>query len=253
MTDSNVQYRLEGKRALVTGAASGIGLGTATLLARSGAAVGLNDLASERLDGVVSTLKGEGLNVIAVPGSVGEGEMASLKLVNEAVSRLGGLDYLVNNAATPNTKKVIPPSDLDKLTESFWDTILSVNLTSVFWMTKAAAPALKDSRGAVGNTVSVSAFGGGGSSSAYSVGKAGLVGMIRELARALGPEIRVNGIAPGMVNSNWECNFGEHDLSTVPLHRVGQPEDYADAIVFLCAGAAYITGEVLVVDGGATV
>ena len=250
MTKSNIQYQLEGKRALVTGAASGIGLGTATLLAKSGAAVAINDLAGERLDEVVSNLQGEGLNVIAAPGSVGEGEAGSLALVNEAVSNLGGLDYLVNNAATPNTKSVIPPRELDRLTEEFWQRIISVNLTSVFWMTKAAAPELKESRGAVVNTVSTSAFGGGGSSSAYSVGKAGLVGMIRELARALAPEIRVNGIAPGMVNSNWECNFGDHDLSTVPLHRVGQPEDYADAIVFLCAGAAYVTGEVLVVDGG---
>ena len=252
MSDSNVQYRLEGKRALVTGAASGIGLGTATLLARSGATVAINDLPGERLDAVVSTLKAQGLDVVAVPGSVGEGEIASRDLVNKAVSELGGLDYLVNNAATPNTKKIIPPRDLDKLTEAFWERIISVNLTSVFWMTKAAAPALKESHGAVVCTVSTSAFGGGGSSSAYSVGKAGLVGMIRELARALAPEIRVNGIAPGMVNSNWDCDFGEHNLSTVPLHRVGQPEDYADAIVFLCAGAAYVTGDVLVVDGGAT-
>ena len=250
MTTSNIQYRLEGKRALVTGAASGIGLGTATLLARSGAAVAINDLAGDRLHEVVATLKGDGLNVIAVPGSVGDGEAGSLALVNEAVSKLGGLDYLVNNAATPNTKRVIPPRELDKLTEEFWQKILSVNLTSVFWMTKAAAPALKESRGAVVNTVSTSAFGGGGSSSAYSVGKAGLAGMIRELARALAPEIRVNGIAPGAVNSNWDCDFGEHDLSAVPLHRVGEPEDYADAIVFLCAGAAYVTGEILVVDGG---
>ena len=79
--------------------------------------------------------------------------------------------------------------------------------------------------------------------------------MTRELARALAPEVRVNGIAPGMVNSNWQCKFGEpgeRELATVPLNRVGQPEDYADAIAFLCAGAAYITGEVLIVDGGYT-
>ena len=97
-------------------------------------------------------------------------------------------------------------------------------------------------------TVSISAFGGGGSSTAAATAKAGLAGLTRELARGLAPAVRVNGIAPGLVHSNWECSFGDLDAlaqASIPLARVGEPEDYAQVIVFLCAGGAYITGEVI--------
>ncbi|HEX6101838.1 MAG TPA: SDR family oxidoreductase, partial [Alphaproteobacteria bacterium] len=166
---------------------------------------------------------------------------------------LGGLDCLVNNAGAPLTKSPIPPDDLDALTEAFWTRILAVNLTSAFWVTKAAVPALRASAGSVVNTVSSSAFGGGASSTAYATAKTGLLGLTRELARGLAPEIRVNGIAPGFVNSNWECSFGDIDRQareTTLLRRVGQPEDYAAVILFLAVDAAYVTGQVLQVDGG---
>jgi len=141
------------------------------------------------------------------------------------------------------TSPVSPPN-LEALTDDFWDQILRVNLMSAFWMTKALAGALRASRGAVVNTVSIAAFGGGGSSAAYATAKAGLAGLTRELARGLAPEVRVNGIAPGYVNSGWERSFGDMESAakaTVPLARIGQPEDYAELIVFLCAGAAYIS------------
>ena len=120
-------------------------------------------------------------------------------------------------------------------------------------MTQALAPALKRCRGAVVNTVSVAAFGGGGSSTAYATAKAGLAGRTRELARGLAPDVRVNGIAPGYVNSPWECSFGDiHAVARaeVPLARVGEPADYAEVIVYLCAGGAYVTGEIVPVTGG---
>jgi 3-oxoacyl-[acyl-carrier protein] reductase len=103
------------------------------------------------------------------------------------------------------------------------------------------------------NTVSIAAFGGGGSSVAYATAKAALAGLTRELARGLAPQVRVNGIAPGYVNSGWECSFGDMESAAkarVPLARVGQPADYAELIVYLCAGAAYITGEVVPITGG---
>jgi 3-oxoacyl-[acyl-carrier protein] reductase len=123
-------------------------------------------------------------------------------------------------------------------------------------MTRTLAAALTQARGAVVNTVSVSAFGGGASSTAYATAKAGLAGLTRELARGLAPAVRVNGIAPGYVNSNWECSFGDLDAlakTEVPLARVGEPADYAEVIVYLCAGAAYITGEVIPVTGGSRI
>lgn len=249
---ASVEFKLQGIRALVTGSASGIGLATAERLARSGAHVAMNDLPSEVLTSAVSDFKAQGLRVEAVPGDLSVSASAR-DVALKTLQLLGGLDYLVNNAGAPGTRTPIPPSDLDALTDDFWDRILRVNLLSAFWMTKALAGALTEARGAVVNTVSVAALGGGGSSTAYATAKAGLAGLTRELARGLAPAVRVNGIAPGYVNSKWECSFGDMDAAaraTVPLARVGQTEDYAEVIVYLCAGASYITGEVVPVTGG---
>ena len=247
-----VQFNLQGRRALVTGAASGIGRATAARLAESGASVALNDLPGERLESAVAALRAQGLDAIAAPGDLGESGSACAA-ARGALAALGGLDYLINNAGAPLTRTPIPAADLDALDDGFWDRILKVNLLSAFWMTREVAPALRAAHGAVVNTASISAFGGGASSTAYAAAKAGLVGLTRELARGLAPQVRVNGIAPGLVDSRWECSFGDLQAAaeaTVPLGRVGAPRDYAEVIVFLCAGAAYMTGEVVPVTGG---
>lgn len=252
MSNATVNFNLAGRRALVTGSASGIGRATAELFARSGARVAMNDRADDALQRAVDDLRSSGLEVEAVPGDLGMSPAAA-DVAQRAVGRLGGLDYLVNNAGAPFTRTPIPPADLDALTDELWDRILRVNLMSAFWMTRALAPALRASGGAVVNTVSIAAFGGGASSGAYATAKAGLAGLTRELARGLAPAVRVNGIAPGYVNSGWECSFGDMESAaraTVPLARVGQPKDYAETIVYLCAGAAYITGEVILMAGG---
>jgi 3-oxoacyl-[acyl-carrier protein] reductase len=172
MSNPNLVFNLSGRRALVTGSASGIGRATAELLARSGAHVAMNDVAEGPLRATVGEWRSAGWHVQAVPGDLGQSPAAA-EVARLALEQLGGLDYLVNNAGAPFTTTPIPPSDLDALTDDFWDRILRVNLLSAFWLTRSLAPALRQSRGAVVNTVSIAAFGGGGSSAAYATAKAG--------------------------------------------------------------------------------
>ena len=251
---------LGGKRALVTGGASGIGLATVELFARSGARVAMNDVpGNPNLAREVERLQGEGLAVMAAPGDVGDGDDAR-SMVGRAAEAMGGLDYLVNNAGVALTKNAIPPGDLDALDEGFWRRMLDVNLIGAFRCIHAAAPHLKSARGAVVNTASTAGFlSGGGSSTAYAASKAALIKMTKDLARGLAPEVRVNAIAPRMVDTPWECRFDDtvgpdgtplEPMPGVPLARIGKPEDFAEAILFLSAGAGYITGQTLRVDGG---
>ena len=248
-------YDLEGKRALVTGGASGIGLGAVKAYLRCGASVAVNDLpGSGTLDAVVEEFGASGHRVVAAPGDVGDAEDCP-RMVARAIADLGGLDYLVNNAGTPGTRRPIPPDDFDRQDEAFWNLLLNVNLIGPYRCTKAAAGALRDSGGAIVNTASISAHGGGGSSSVYCAAKAGLVNLTKEWARALAPRTRVNAIAPGIVESAWMCRFPgmERDApGVVPLGRIGTPADYGEAILFLSAGADYITGQTVNVDGGLT-
>ncbi len=245
---------LSGKRALVTGGASGIGLGCVTLLARLGATVALNHKPGDpRGPEQVAALKAEGLDVIAAPGSVavpGEAEA----MVEAAVAALGGLDFLVNNAGTPVTPAPIPPTELDRMTEDFWQEILTTNLIGPFRCARAAAPALKESHGCVVNIASVAGLGKQGSSTAYAASKSALVSLTRSLARGLAPEVRVNAVAPGQTKTPWTEAWPEErkqmarDMSA--LKRRSSPEDIAEAVLYLCAGAAMVTGHTLVVDGG---
>ena len=245
---------LKGKCALVTGGASGIGLATVEKLARCGATVAINDLpGSKILAEQVQRLLELGFDVLAAEGDVGD-PADVIRMVDNAATSMGGLDYLINNAATPGTRDTIAESDLNTQDEAFWDKLLSVNLVGPFRCIRAALPHLKDG-GAIVNVASVAAMGGGASSTVYASTKGGLITMTRELARGLGPNIRVNAIAPGWVKSSgWDCSWDEaaadKAAQALPLKRIGVPEDYAEAIFYFCAGASYITGQTLIVDGG---
>ena len=246
---------LTGKRGLVTGAASGIGMAAAEKLARAGATVAINDLAGNpRLEETVGRLKSEGLSVIAAPGNIGDPDDAR-RMTRDAIDAMGGLDYLVNNGATPGTPRPIPPSDFARQDEAFWQKLLHVNVLGAFRCVETAAPHLKKSKGAIVSTASNSAFYGGGSSSPYCATKAAIVTLTREWARALAPDVRVNAVAPGWVRgSNWECKWTDDENTEtsklIPLGRPGHIEEYADVIFYLLAGATYINAQTILVDGG---
>jgi 3-oxoacyl-[acyl-carrier protein] reductase len=249
-----ISYDLEGKTALVTGGASGIGLATVEMLLRFGATVAVNYLPGDpRGEQELARLAQAGGRVVAAPGDVGKpGEAEAM--VAAAVRDLGGLDLLVNNAGTPATRRLIPPKDLDQVSEEIWSTIWNVNLVSVFRCTKAAAATLKERGGSVVNTASIAGLGKVGSSIAYSAGKAALINLTKDLARALAPEARVNAIAPGAVDSPWmvewtdEQRTGSIELSL--LKRRNQPSDLADVILFLAFGTRMVTGHTVPVDAG---
>jgi len=249
-----ISIDLSGKTALVTGGASGIGLATVEMFARAGATVAINHLPDDpRGDQEVARLKSAGHRVVAAPGNVGKPGEAE-RMVHAAVERLGRLDYLVNNAGTPATTKPIEFNDLDAMTEEFWSGILSTNLIGPFRCTHAAASALQSAKGAVCNTASVAGLGIVGSSVAYGASKAGLINLTKSLARVLAPEARVNAVAPGFVDSPWTNAWPEERkrdyASRSMLQRVCRPEDIAEVIFFLCTGAALVTGQTIVVDGG---
>jgi len=251
-----IRYELKGKTAIVTGGASGIGLATVRMLARNGCKVAINHLADDaRGPEQVEALKAEGFDVISAPGNVGDA-VDGPRMIEQAVRDLGRLDYLVNNAGTPGTRTSIKATELDRLTEELWEAVIQVNLLGVFRCSKAAAPHLKKTGGALVSVASIAGLDAPGSSMAYGATKAGVISLTKNLARALGPEARANAIAPGAVNSTWMIEWTNEQRSSsidqALLKRRCEPEDLAEVMVFLLAGAAMVTGQTIVVDGGLT-
>jgi ketoreductase RED2 len=234
-----------GKTVLVTGASSGIGARCAERFAELGATVVVNSARSVEAGEAVAARIG-GLYARADVSD----DVAVRAMIATAIERTGRLDVVVNNAGAT---EVIPHHDLDAVTDEAWHRIIDTNLTGPWYVTRAAVPHLRNSDN--GNVINVSSLAGVrvlGSSIPYAVSKAGLNHLTRLLARALGPDVRVNAVAPGLVDTPWTSEWNEmreYVQATVPARRSATPDDIAEACLFL-AHSTLVTGDILIVDGG---
>jgi 3-oxoacyl-[acyl-carrier protein] reductase len=238
--------------ALVTGSATGIGRAVAIRFAKEGYAVAINYSRSQKeAEETLAEVKKLGAAGILCKASVAD-EAAVKDMIACCRDQLGGLDVLVNNAGTT---RFIDHSDLAALTEEVWDEILGVNLKGTFYCIRAAMPLLQERDGNVVNITSVAGLQGHGSSIPYAASKAAVNCLTKSMARAFGPKVRVNAVAPGPVLTRWLADHMDHvarSLSITPMGRAAVPEDIADTVWFLAQGTSLMTGQVVVVDGGRT-
>jgi 3-oxoacyl-[acyl-carrier protein] reductase len=239
------------KVAIVTGASSGIGAATAKVLSRRGWRVGIN---YSRSSANAAKVAAECEEAFAIQGDVSR-DADCRKVAAEVLARWGRIDALVNNAGMT---KQVKHADLDGLSAADFGDIFGLNVVGPFQMVRACAQALKQSQGAIVNVSSVAALKGTGSSVAYAASKSALNTMTASLARALAPEVRVNAVCPGYVRTPWQEAQGKEIAdererrfaAAAPLGRAVQPEDVADAILWLIEGARCTTGETILVDAG---
>lgn len=244
-----MQISLEGKVALVTGASKGIGRAIAAQMAASGAKVMLSSRKQDQLEEAASTMTGETAVFAANAGDLDAAEAC----IDAAIERFGGLDILVNNAATNpyfGATLGVDPGRYDKT--------FQVNLRGpLFWSQLAHQKAFAERPGVIMNIASVGGMRAEPGLGVYNLTKAALIHLTRQLACEIGPT-RVVGIAPGLVQTDFAAvlveNFGDSLAKRLPLKRLGEPEDIANLAVFLASDlASWITGETYVIDGGAGV
>ena len=246
--------QLDGKVALITGAAVGIGRAIAVAYGREGAKVVVNYSKSKgEAEKTANLIKQAGGTPLLIQADVAQdGQVRAM--VAQILDRLGRIDVLVNNAGITS---FVDFSNLEGLTDDVWDRIYAVNVKGTFFCCRAVVPTMrKQGHGRIINLASVAGMFAQGSSIAYSCSKAAVIHMSKCLARTLGPEILVNVISPGFIaETRW--NEGRPNLeatiqkgAAVPLQRVGKPEDIADAALYLATRGDFVTGDVMVVDGG---
>jgi 3-oxoacyl-[acyl-carrier protein] reductase len=245
------------KAALVTGAATGIGRSAVLALARAGYDVAVNYSSSEaaaRETALQAEKLGAKTLVIRCDVSDEPGVRAMLQQVKQ---RFGRLDVLVNNAGTTASWK---PKDLETLSLEEWDRVFAVNVRGLFQVTRAAVPLLKEAKGCVVNTASIVGLRPGPQPLPYAASKAAVVNLTKTLAWNLGPEIRVNAVAPGWMEGDWmkrmlkdkyDDLMGKRAKAT-PLKRVVTADDVAETMMSLVQSNRFVTGEVIVIDGGFT-
>jgi ketoreductase RED2 len=237
----------EAKVALVTGSSSGIGEAVARRLAERGYRVVVNSARSAEAGQKIAA---ELPDATYIQANIADEDEAKA-LVQSTVDTYGRLDVLVNNAGTT---RVIPHHDVEAVTPEVWTHILGVNVVGTWQTTLAALPALRATgAGCVVNVTSLAGSRQLGSSIPYAVSKAAINHMTRLLANVVGPEVRVNAVAPGLIDTPWTASYTrQHEAVKAgsPLRRVGVPDDVATTVVGLI-DSLYVTGQVLLVDGGA--
>lgn len=249
-----MQISLEGKVALVTGASKGIGRAIAGSLAEAGANVMLSSRKQDQLEVAAAEIASSGASGDTAVFAANAGDVASAKAcVAATIERYGGLDILVNNAAT--NPYYGPTLGVD---EGRFDKTFQVNIRGpLFWCQAAWEQAMRDKPGVIINIASVGGLRAEGALGVYNLTKAALIHLTRQLGGELGPT-RVVGIAPGLVKTDFAsvlvANFGESLAAAMPLKRLGEPQDIANLAAFLASDlASWITGETYVIDGGAGV
>ncbi len=252
MTTRTLTADLSNQVALVTGASQGIGKAVAVELARNGAKVACLARNEAKLQDTVAAIESEGGTAMALACDVKD--KASVEAaIDKVVETWEKLDILVNNAGV--TRDTLMP----RMTDAEWDDVIDTNLRGAFLFARAASRYMMRARyGRIINMTSVSGLMGNAGQTNYSASKAGLIGMTRSLSKELASrKITINAVAPGFVESEMTKVLGsavlEEATKRIPVRRIGTPEDIAAAVLFLASpAAAYITGQVLAVDGGMT-
>ncbi|MBL9214377.1 MAG: SDR family oxidoreductase [Opitutaceae bacterium] len=247
---------LQGKAAVITGAARGVGRATALQLARLGCAVLVNYHRSrDAAERTAADVRALGVQAVCHQGSVAD-DAACRAMMDAAAQAFGRIDILVNNAGTT---RFITLNDLEAVKDEDWNSILMTNLKGTFQCARAARRHLEASdMGTIVNVASIAGIGANGSSIPYSASKAGVINLTVSLARALAPRIRVNAVAPGLIEGEWvQEGLGDRyeaalkaRIAQTPLGRVCKPDDVAATIVSLITGSSLVTGQTLIVDGG---